>query len=196
MKSISSFLYRVWGYFENKKSIYIFNKSKKYISSWGDKTYGYPNITCYDSVSRLSVGRYTSIASNVSILLGSNHKKGMITNYPRSLINKNIKPEDTNERGDVSIGSDVWIGYGVTIVGPVSIGDGAIIGAGAVVVRDIPAYAVAVGVPAKVIKYRFEEGEIQDLLKIKWWERDGQEVKRMESDLYGQDIKSFIEKNR
>ena len=188
--------YRVWVFLENKKNVYVFERSKRYVSKWGDKTYGYPNITCYDNLSRLSVGKYTSIASNVNILLGSNHKRGMVTNYPRSLINKNIKPQDTNERGDVTIGNDVWIGYGVTIIGPVNIGDGAIIGAGAVVVRDVPAYAVAVGVPAKVIKFRFEEGEIQDLLKIKWWERDEEEVKRMESDLFSADMQTFIDKNK
>lgn len=196
MNWLMSLFFKFWIFLENKKNVYIFARSKRYVSNWGHKTYGYPNITCYDRVSRLQVGSYTSIASDVNILLGSNHKRGLVTNYPRSLVNKNIKPQDTNEKGDVIIGSDVWIGHGVTIVGPVKIGDGAIIGAGAVVVRDIPEYAVAVGVPAKVIKFRFEEKQISELLQIKWWDKSDKEIRDMEDNLFSGDVQAFIDKNK
>lgn len=72
----------------------------------------------------------------------------------------------------VEIGNDVWIGDGVFIKNGVKIGDGAILGARAVVTKDIPPYAVAVGCPAKVIKYRFDKEIIDELLKLKWWEID------------------------
>lgn len=71
--------------------------------------------------------------------------------------------------GPAQIGNDVWIGSNSTILGGVKVGDGAVIGAGAVVTKDIPPYAVAVGVPAKVIKYRFSQEKIDQLLKIAWW---------------------------
>lgn len=72
----------------------------------------------------------------------------------------------------VSIGNDVWIGANSVILSGVEIGHGAVIGAGAVVTKDVPPYAIVVGVPAKVIKYRFSEDIIEELLEIKWWDRD------------------------
>ena len=71
-----------------------------------------------------------------------------------------------------TIGNDVWIGQGAFIKGGVTIGDGAIVAAHAVVVKDVPPYAVVGGVPARVIKYRFDEDAIKDLLEIKWWNYD------------------------
>ena len=69
----------------------------------------------------------------------------------------------------VTIGNDVWIGIKATIMPNITIGDGAVIGANAVVTKDVPPYAVVVGVPAKIIKYRFDEEIIKDLLELKWW---------------------------
>lgn len=82
------------------------------------------------------------------------------------------------------IGNDVWIGRDVTILPSVNIGDGAVIGTGAVVNRDIPPYAIAVGVPAKVIKYRFTPDEIEKLLKIKWWNWTDEQIKKNIDLLY------------
>ena len=70
------------------------------------------------------------------------------------------------------IGNDVWIGLNATILDGVTIGDGAIVAAGAVVTKDVPPYAVVAGVPAKIIKYRFTESQIDFLLKFRWWEKD------------------------
>lgn len=76
------------------------------------------------------------------------------------------------EYRETLIGHDVWIGARATLVDGIKIGDGAVIGAGAVVTKDVPPYAVAVGVPAKVVKYRFSPEEISFLLNYKWWEKD------------------------
>ena len=77
------------------------------------------------------------------------------------------------------IGNDVWIGDNVFIKSGVKIGDGAVVGAGAVVTKDVPPYAVVVGVPARVIKYRFDEKTIAELLELKWWDLDAQIVKSL-----------------
>ncbi|MBO5552095.1 MAG: CatB-related O-acetyltransferase [Lachnospiraceae bacterium] len=76
--------------------------------------------------------------------------------------------------GRTRIGSDVWLGNDVRIMGGVKIGDGAVVGTGALVTKDIPPYSINVGVPAKTIKYRFTEEQIEKLLTSKWWEKDEQ----------------------
>lgn len=195
MDLILKYIYRFFVSLWQRKEQYLFEKRKKhYVVRWGEKSYGAPKILCFDGISKLSVGNYVSIANDVVILLGSNHKLNCITTYPYSGIDSNKTPQETNEKGDVFIGNDVWIGYRVTIVGGVKIGDGAIIGAGAVVVDNIPPYSVAVGVPAKVVKYRFGEKEIEELLKIKWWDLGFSKIKNMGDDLYGNDINNFIQK--
>ena len=85
------------------------------------------------------------------------------------------------------IGNDVWIGHGVTIKQGVVIGDGAVIGAGAVVTKDIPPYAIAVGVPARVIKFRFNESQIESLLQLKWWDKPKEELRRVEQHFWDGD---------
>lgn len=194
MNLIKGLFFKVIIYIGYKKEDYIFSRSKKFINSWGVFSYGTPRVACFDGVSKLTVGKYCSFADKVSILLGSNHKLNCVTTYPYCKIDNTKILQDTNERGNVTIGNDVWVGYGATIIGEVKIGDGAIIGAGAVVVKDIPPYAVAVGVPAKVVKYRFTEKEIEELLKIKWWDFDFEKIKNISNDLYGKDVNNFIEK--
>jgi len=92
----------------------------------------------------------------------------------------------------INIGNDVFIGMNVCVLDGVTIHDGAMIGAGAVVIKDIPPYAIAVGVPAKVVKYRFDEKTIQKLLKIKWWNWDEDKLKEVEK--YCFDIETFVNK--
>jgi len=77
------------------------------------------------------------------------------------------------------LGNDVWIGANTLIMGGIKVGDGAIIGAGAVVTKDIPAYAIAVGCPAKVIRYRFDEPTIGRLLALQWWNKPDQEIRNL-----------------
>lgn len=194
MNIFLAFFTKVFIYFSYKKGEYLFWRSKKYIKSWGVGTYGLPAINCYDKLSRLSVGSYCSIASEVSLLLGANHKSGLVTTYPIDRIDKTKNTADASDLGNIVIGNDVWVGYRATIIGEVNIGDGAIIGAGALVVDNVPPYAVVGGVPAKIIKYRFEKDMIEKLLKIKWWDWEESKVKDNFNDIYTDDIQGFINK--
>lgn len=136
------------------------------------------------------IGRYCSIAPDVKFIRGQHPTSEFVSTSPafylkthviKSYVDKNLfEPYKTLERDSkysVKIGNDVWIGQGAGIVDRVQVGDGAIIAAGAIVTKDIPAYAVVGGVPAKVIKYRFEADIIQKLLEIQWWNHSEEWIK-------------------
>jgi hypothetical protein len=118
----------------------------------------------------------------VSILLGGNHPTDRITLFPirqRFDLGNDGSDGYPSSRGDVVIGDDVWIGFGVTILSGVSIGNGAVIGAGTVVTKDIAPFAVAVGNPARIIKFRFDEEIRERLLATKYWELDKDRFKEI-----------------
>lgn len=153
----------------NKKAK-VYRKAKIFKSTI-DK-YSYVGIG--SSIVFADIGKFCSIAGNTLIGLG-NHSLNNISTSPLFTAKDNATgfswTEDNyfQEFQRVTIGNDVWIGTGVIIMGGVKIGDGAVIGAGAIVTKNIPDYAIAVGIPAKVIKFRFEQPLIDKLLKIKWW---------------------------
>ena len=106
----------------------------------------------------------------------------------------NIVDEFDSFLGETIIGNDVWIGKDVNIMGGVTIGDGAIIGTGAVITKDVPPYAVVAGVPAKILKYRFDEEAIAAFLRIKWWNWSEELIEKRFSDVSGADIADFVRK--
>ena len=126
------------------------------------------------------IGRFTSIAPNVRTNAGTHpYTSPFVTTSPMfySTRNQNGHTFATSILFDElkpmpEIGNDCWIGDNAFIVGGVSIGNGAVVLAGAVVTKDVPPYAIVGGVPAKIIKYRFDEETIQFLLRIKWWNQD------------------------
>lgn len=190
-----SFIFKFVQYFNYRYDEYIFYRSKnRHVLKFGIGSYGLPKILSFDNVSKLSVGNYCSIAEHVTFLLGSNHKHKAVPTYPICNIDNNFSPKDANIKGDVFIGNDVWIGYGATIIGQVTIGDGAIIGAGSVINRDVPAYSIVMGVPGQILRYRFNEDQIQKLLEIKWWNWDIEKIKKNKDILYDEDINKFIDK--
>jgi acetyltransferase-like isoleucine patch superfamily enzyme len=134
-------------------------------------------------ITKSTIGRYCSIAPDVSIGLGEHDWKRISTS---SLFYKgNVYENLTKE--SISIGNDVWIGTKAIILRGVKVGNGAIIGAGAVVTKDVPSYSIVAGVPAKVLKYRFSNEEIYKIEISKWWEKEIDDAKsivfKMEDDL-------------
>ena len=126
---------------------------------------------------KLKIGKFCSIACGTNFLFNSaNHALDSLSTYPFPLFFEewNLEKEKVTEawdnRGDIVIGNDVWIGYEAVILSGVTIGDGAIIGTRAVVTKDVPPYTIVGGVPAKPIRKRFDEKVIKELLKIKWWD--------------------------
>lgn len=131
------------------------------------------------------IGRYTSIAGNVRTVNGFHPVETFVSTHPALYSNRcevdlparersvfeEHRYADPENRYDVVIGNDVWIGESVTIIAGVTIGDGAVVAAGAVVTKDVPPYTVVGGVPAKPIKKRFTDEQIQLLLAFKWWDK-------------------------
>ena len=126
---------------------------------------------------RLIIGKFCSIACGAKFLFNSaNHTLSSLSTYPFPLFFEEWGLEKRNvaaswdNKGDIVIGNDVWIGYEAVIMAGVTIGDGAIIGARAVVTKDVPPYTVAGGIPAEKIKKRYPEETIAALSELKWWD--------------------------
>lgn len=131
----------------------------------GNKTYGDLNIKYWNSkTEKLIIGHYVSIASGVTFILGGNHPINTMLTYPTCKIKSGGL--GSYSKGPIIIEDDVWIGYNALILSGVKIGKGAVIGAGSVIAKDVPPYAVVVGNPGKIVKYRFTEDIIQTLLHI------------------------------
>ena len=134
---------------------------------------------------KLKIEKFCSIACGTKFLFNSaNHALDSLSTYPFPLFFEewNLEKEKVTDawdnRGDIVIGNDVWIGYEAVILSGVTIGDGAIIGTRAVVTKDVPPYTIVGGVPAKPIRKRFDEKVIEELLKIKWWDWTEEKIAR------------------
>ena len=125
----------------------------------------------------LIIGKFCSIACGAKFIFNSaNHTLSSLSTYPFPIFFEEwgLDVKDITKawdnKGDIVVGNDVWIGYEAVILAGVTIGDGAIIGARAVVTKDVPPYTIVGGVPAKQIRKRFNEETIDTLLKLKWWD--------------------------
>ncbi|HEY9873650.1 MAG TPA: CatB-related O-acetyltransferase [Candidatus Obscuribacterales bacterium] len=133
---------------------------------------------------RLIIGKFCAIATNVKFIMnGANHKLDGISTYPFPIFGNGWETSmdklmELPSRGDTIIGNDVWIGYESLIMPGVNVGDGVAIAARSVVVRDIPPYTIVGGNPARPIKQRFSDTDIEILLEIKWWDWDIEKITR------------------
>ena len=163
---------------------------------FGEWTYGELRVLSWGTASRLRVGRYCSIGGGVTIIVDGQHRLDWVTTFPMSLIAGEASPRgQVVTKGDVVIANDVWIGDGATILSGVKIGNGAVVGARAVVAKDVPAYGVVAGNPARFIRMRFNETQIAALERIAWWNWPDERVKQAMPVLCAPGIEDFIRKH-
>ena len=165
----------------------------------GKHSYGAPNILAFGEGKKVYIGKYCSIALNVTVFLGGNHRLDWCTTYPFPALTHKW-PEAAGvtghplSNGDVRIANDVWLGQNSTIMSGLTVGDGAVVGASSLVTKDVPPYAIVGGNPARIIKYRFSPELIRRFLQIKWWDWPETQVRSLLPDLVSSDIEGFLSK--
>ena len=195
---------------QGKTCGYSLTKSEKANSTVADNAHIYAPYFLHDvevgtysyvaknsNITNCSIGKFCSIGPNFCCGLGIHPTNGISTSptfYSPSKVNGAalVNSPKVEESKHTTIGNDVFIGANVTVLDGVTIGDGAVIGAGAVVSKDIPPYAIAVGCPIRVIKYRMTEEQIAAMLRIQWWNWDDDRLQEVEKMF--EDIDGFIEK--
>lgn len=168
--------------------------------SYGKYSYGMPKIHKWeqkDRTTNLIIGNFCSIASDVHVYLGGNHRTDWVTTYPFGHIHNNVFNTFDGyghpaSKGDVIIGNDVWIGDIVVIMSGVTIGDGAVIANNSHIVKNVEPYSIVGGNPAKIIKYRFTDEQIKNLLEIKWWFWDDDKINKFIPLMCNNNIDEFI----
>lgn len=148
------------------------------------------------------IGRYCSIGSTVKVITGKHPTRRFVSTHPAfyslkkqagfTYVSENrFKEEEYSDENYhmITIGNDVWIGNGANLIAGVKVGDGAIIAAGAMVTRDVEPYTIVGGVPAKVIKKRFNDEQIKLLEEFRWWDKDKEWIKNNAE--YFNDVEKF-----
>jgi len=148
---------------------------------------------------KLIIGRFCAIARGVKFIMnGANHKLSGISTYPFQIFAngwESFAPaeEEFPYKGDTVIGNDVWIGYEALIMPGVQIGNGAVISARSVVTKDVPAYSIVGGNPAKVIRQRFTDEEIETLEAIAWWDWPVEKITRHLAQIMAGDVDALLD---
>jgi len=171
-------------YYDDFENVENFEKNVKYLFDFTED--------------QLIIGKFCMIASDVTFIMnGANHLTNAITTYPFSIFGGDwsgaMEGKEFPFKGDTMIGNDVWIGYGATIMPGVTIGDGAIIGSKSVVTKDVDPYSIIGGNPAKVIRKRYSDEEIESLLQIKWWDWPLEKITKNLQILTDNDIGGLME---
>lgn len=162
--------------------------------SVGKGTYGELNIYTFDNEDEyLQLGNYCSIGPDVVFLLGGEHNYKNFSTYPFKKFFNNESESIT--KGKIVVEDDVWIGYGATILSGVRIGKGCVVGAKSVVTKDVPDYAIVVGNPAKILKYRFEDEIIHEMKKFDYSNVVGNEkeyINKLYKNINLKDVKKIV----
>lgn len=146
---------------------------------------------------KLIIGKFCAIAHGIEFVMnGANHRMCSVTTYPFNIMGNGWEKatptlDDLPLKGDTIVGNDVWIGQHVVVMPGVYIGDGAIIAANSVVTKDVPAYHIVGGNPAKVIRKRFNDDLIQHMLDLKWWNWSAEKIFNNLEILCGFDIEKI-----
>lgn len=146
---------------------------------------------------RVIIGKWCSLASDVQIIPGGNHRMDTVTTYPiqrRFGLQGMEQAGQPWSKGDVVIGNDVWIGRGAKILGGITIGDGAVVAAWSVVTKSVPPYTLVAGVPARAVRQRFSQEIAESLLRIRWWDWEDTVVLERVADLTSNDLAAFTQK--
>lgn len=173
-------------YYDDFEDVHNFEKNVKYHFDFvGDK---------------LIIGKFCMIASDVTFIMnGANHLTEAISTYPFAIFGNGwehaMEGKSYPSKGDTTVGNDVWIGYGATIMPGVTIGDGAIIATKSVVTKDVEPYSIVGGNPARPIKKRFSDEKIAELLALKWWDWDMEKITANVQMLTGLEAKASGKKN-
>lgn len=165
----------------------------------GRFTYGSPRFMLWTPDERIGIGAFCSIANDVTIFGGGEHHGEWVSTFPvRIAFGLASVGEEQNptSKGPTTIGNDVWIGHGATILSGVRIGDGAIIGARALVAKNVEPYQVVAGNPARPFKKRFTDAQIRALCEIAWWDWPLERIREHADLLNDSDVDAFIARAR
>jgi len=172
-----------WSAFADEKStFYGYNSTGQRCRVNKSKIGRFSYISADTKITRTQLGAFCSIGQECIIGGLAKHPTNWLSTHPAFFSTRKqagvsfSKTDQFQEQSEVIIGNDVWIGARTMILDGCKIGDGSIIAAGAVVVKDIPPYAIVGGVPSKIIKFRFSENEIAEILNSKWWTRSIEEL--------------------
>jgi acetyltransferase-like isoleucine patch superfamily enzyme len=161
----------------------------------GANCYGVPSVKHAHPDAMLTIGNYCSIAKNVDIFLGGNHRTDWVSSYPFPAFftqASHIK-NYVISRGDVTIGSDVWLCQNATLLSGITVGHGAVVANGSVVVKDVAPYEIVGGNPAKHIRWRFDAPKREALLASAWWDWSEDEVLQVVDLLCSDNISAFLD---
>ena len=161
------------------------------------------NIISWSDDYKVNVGKYCSIGRECNFFLHANHRPDWVTTssmllgpVSKEISDMHFRLGHPSCKGDINIKNDVWIGANATVMSGVTINNGAVIAAGAIVAKDIPPYAIVVGNPGKIIKYRFTEEQIKDLLEMEWWNWGESKIRNNALLMWSDDIDGFINNNK
>lgn len=162
----------------------------------GNMSYYAPNVVKYaGDTGRVIIGNFASVAADADFYVGGLHRTEWVSQYGlRAMLDLPGAHEDgfTHGRGDIVVGSDTWVTNGCTVMSGVTIGDGAVVGTKAVVAKDVRPYAIVVGNPAREIRRRFSDEQVEALLRIRWWDWPTEKVKRHVELISSPEVDVFI----